>query len=159
MRIFDVVDRFILPNALYRIERAEGTADPYFCAFDDGVDRLVKWHRTTEPFHGAKSCFNDLVVLRLGQLIGAPVLRGSVIYVPDTVAAPEQAGGLHFGLPRMVGRDVRKIAGTEHADVQHFLPGIENLEQLPASAALLSWLRVQDRSSAGEHPLLSCYRL
>ena len=144
------MNRYTVPNATSLLERADGTADPYFCDFDDGVTRIVKWHRITEPFHGAKSCFNELVASRLGRLIDAPVVRGTVVFVSDSNVPKPQEAGFHFGSARMPGFDVRQLAGNDnHAPVGPFLVAIANGFQFAAAATLLAWLRVQDHVNAG----------
>jgi len=144
------LNRYTVPNATRLLERADGTADPYFCDFDDGVTRIVKWHRRTEPFHGAKSCFNELIASRLGQLIDAPVVRGTVVFVSeDNVPTPQEAG-FHFGSVRMTGFDVRHLAGQDnHASVGPFLNAVANRSQFAATALFLAWLRIQDHVNFG----------
>jgi hypothetical protein len=108
------------------------------------VTRLVKWHPSR---HGTKACYNELTASRLGQLIGAPILRGGVVYVPDEIIPPDHRAdgatpGFHFGVTRMEG--------------ENFIPAqhdteIENASELPFAAAHLAWLAVGDQQGHNQY--------
>src|SRR5216683_1851426 len=97
-------------------ERPDGTSKARWCQCDDGVERLVKWHKSGpktmyHSSHGPKTCFNEFVASRLGLLIGAPVLRTSVIFVPPSVIEEHDwhegaVPGFQCGITRISGRDV-----------------------------------------------------
>lgn len=74
------MNRHAVPNATMGLpgRPVNGGSEPRFYEFDDGVTRLVKWHPSK---HGAKACYNELVASRIGQLIGAPILRGCIVFV------------------------------------------------------------------------------
>jgi hypothetical protein len=140
----------ILPE---RAERQGGTSTPRFCECDDGITRLVRWHKPGpkglyRTSHGPKSCFNEFVASRLGGLIDAPVLRADVVYVPRVVITPQEAAlgavpGFHCGAQKMEGRDF----ATKLPDGRYsYLPisKIANTSQLTAAAVLLAWLRIED---------------
>ena len=115
-----------------------GGSNPRFYDFDDGVARLVKW--CPSP-HGSKPCLNELVASRLGQLVGAPIPRGGVVYVPDEVIPPEHRGvggkpGFHFGVARMEGENF--IPASHYNE-------IANDSELPFAAVFLTWLVVGDQ--------------
>lgn len=123
---------------------ANGGSKPRFYDFDDGVTRLVKWHPSV---HGDKACFNELVASRLGQLIGAPILRGSVVYVPaEIIPADHQADGaqpgFHFAVTRMDGENF--------VPTQHYAE-IENASELPMAAVHLGWLAVGDQEGHNQY--------
>src|SRR5260370_38147756 len=82
------MNRQAVPNATMGLpgKPANGGSNPRFYDFDDGVTRLVKWHPSG---HGAKACYNELITSRLGQLLGAPILRGGVIYVAHCIISPD----------------------------------------------------------------------
>jgi hypothetical protein len=69
-----------VPNAIlvHPVVLPNGGSRPRVCDFDDMVLRLVKWHPSN---HGFTSTYSELAASRLGQLIEAPVIRGSVVYV------------------------------------------------------------------------------
>ena len=129
-----------VPNAIFGLpgKPKNGGSNPRFYEFDDGVKRLVKWHPSN---HGAKACYNELLASRLGQLIGAPILRGMVVYVPDAILPADHRNdgakqGFHFGVTHMDGENF--------IPAQH-LADIENKKQLPSAAILLAWLSVGDQ--------------
>lgn len=116
-----------------------GASNPRFYQFDDHVARLVKWHPSA---HGPKACYNELVASRLAQSLGAPVLRGMVVYVPDDVIPPDHRAigareGFHFG--------VTKMNGCDFVPTQHYSQ-ISNPGDLPAAAVHLAWLRIADQA-------------
>ena len=108
------------------------------------MTRLVKWHPSS---HGAKACYNELVASRLGQLIGAPILRGGVVYVPDEIIPADHrpigaVAGFHFGVTRMEGENF--------VPVQHYTE-IENTSELPFAAVHLAWLAVADQEGHNQY--------
>ena len=136
------MNRHAVPNATMGLpgRPKNGGSAPRFYRFDDGVTRLIKWHPSR---HGAKACYSELVASRLGQLIGAPILRGTVVYVPDERIPDEHrqdgaAAGFHFGTTRM--------EGDNFLPPQHYQE-IENLSQLPLAAVHLAWLAVGDQQT------------
>lgn len=129
-----------VPNAILGLPGtpANGGSNPRFYDFDDGVTRLVKWHPSQ---HGTKACYNELVASRLGQLIGSPILRGGVVYVPSDIIPADHkvfgaTGGFHFGVFRM--------AGTNFLPASHYTD-IDNASELPFAAVFLAWLAVGDQ--------------
>lgn len=115
-----------------------GGSRPRFYVFDDDVTRLVKWHPSP---HGAKATYNELVASRLGQLIGAPILRGMVVYVPDEIIPPDHRAdgatpGFHFAVTQMEGENF--------VPAQHYKE-IANAAELPIAGVFLSWLHVGDQ--------------
>jgi hypothetical protein len=133
------VNRHAVANATlgYPGTPPNGGSQPRFYDFDDGVVRLVKWHPSP---HGSKPCLNELVASRLGQLVGAPILRGGVVYVPAEVIPEEHrvAGaqpGFHFGVARMEGENF--VPASHYAE-------IANASELPFAAVFLTWLAVGD---------------
>lgn len=121
-----------------------GGSQPRFYHFDDGVTRLVKWHPSR---HGAKACYNELVASRLGQLIGAPILRGSVVYVADEIIPEDHRNdgalpGFHFGITQMEGENF--------VPAQHYTE-IENHSELPMAAAFLARLAVGDQEGHNQY--------
>ena len=116
-----------------------GGSHPRFYHFDDDVTRLVKWHPSR---HGVKACYNELVASRLGQLIGAPILRGITVFVADEIIPPDHradgaSAGFHFATTMM--------EGDNFVPAQHY-GEIENLSQLPAAAVHLAWLAIGDQA-------------
>ena len=129
-----------VPNGILGLpgRPANGGSNPRFYDFDDGVTRLVKWHPSP---HGTKACYNELVASRLGQLIGSPILRGGIVYVPADIIPPDHKafgaiGGFHFGVFRM--------AGTNFLPASHYAD-IANASELPFAAVFLAWLAVGDQ--------------
>jgi len=134
------VNRHEVPNAILGLpgRPTNGGSRPRFYEFDDGVPRLVKWHPSV---HGAKACYNELVASRLGQLFGAPILRGLVVYVADEIIPSDHraegaAPGFHFGVTRMQGENF--------VPSQHYQE-IENDSELPFAAVFLAWLSIGDQ--------------
>jgi hypothetical protein len=129
-----------VPNAIwaYSGKPSGGGSNPRFYHFDDQVVRLVKWHPSV---HGLKACYNEVAASRLAQLLGAPVLRGTVVYVPDDVIPADHRAvgareGFHFG--------VTKMNGCDFVAHQHYSQ-ISNSGELPAAAVHLAWLRIADQ--------------
>src|SRR5260370_33150986 len=98
------MNRQAVPNATMGLpgKPANGGSNPRFYDFDDGVTRLVKWPPSG---HGAKACYNELITSRLGQLLGAPILRGGIIFVAHDIISPdhrnsEATARFHFGVSR-----------------------------------------------------------
>lgn len=115
-----------------------GGSRPRFYEFDDGVTRLVKWHPSR---HGNKACYNEIVASRLGQLLGAPILRGLLVYVPDEIIPADHRAdggtpGFHFAVTRMEGENF--------VPAQHYVE-LENSSELPFAAVHLAWLAVGDQ--------------
>jgi len=129
-----------VPNAILGLpgRPVNGGSNPRYYDFDDGVTRLVKWHPSP---HGVKACYNELVASRLGQLIGSPILRGVVVYVPPEIIPPDHkalgaTAGFHFG--------VFMMNGTNFIPAQHYTD-IANASELPFAAVFLAWLAVGDQ--------------
>ena len=140
------MNRHSVPNAIYGLpgKPANGGSNPRFYEFDDGPTRLVKWHPSG---HGAKACYNELIASRLGQLIGAPILRGGVVYVPKEIIPGEHLAvgakeGFHFGVYMMDGGNF--VPSQHYAD-------IENTSQLPYAAVFLAWLAVGDQEGHNQY--------
>jgi hypothetical protein len=136
------VNRHTVPNAVMGFpgRPRDGGSRPRFYHFDDDVTRLVKWHPSVQ---GPKACYNELVASRLGQLIGAPILRGVVVYVPDAIIPADHradgaTAGFHFAATMM--------EGDNFLPTQHY-GEIENSSQLPSAAVHLAWLNVGDQQS------------
>lgn len=133
------MNRQFVPNAISALPNdrpLEGSSNPRFYDFDDGVIRLVKW--SPSPF-GKKACYNELVASRLGCLLGAPLLRGLPVYldqsiIPKSHAALGATGGFHFGVAYMRGTDFHPIQ----------LDAISNSSALPYAAVHLAWLNIAD---------------
>ena len=129
-----------VPNATLGLpgRPVNGGSNPRFYDFDDGVTRLVKWHPS---LHGVKACYNELVASRLGQLIGAPILRGGVVFVPDDIIPSDHrilgaTAGFHFG--------VFMMDGTNFVPAKHYAD-IANASELPFAAVFLAWLAIADQ--------------
>lgn len=129
-----------MPNAVLGLpgRPVNGGSRPRFYVFDDDVTRLVKWHPSV---HGSKATYNELVASRLGQLIGAPILRGTVVYVPDEIIPADHRAegatpGFHFGVTQMEGENF--------VPAQHY-GEIANAAELPLAAVFLSWLAIGDQ--------------
>jgi hypothetical protein len=131
------------------------TSEPRFCECDDGITRLIRWHKPGPKWlyntsHGPKACFNEFVASRLGSLIGAPVERASVVHVPSDVISSLDArsgaiAGLHCGVRRMTGSDYAiKLPSGEHA--YRDLDLIVNANQFAEAVVLMAWLRIEDHA-------------
>jgi hypothetical protein len=140
------MNRHSVPNATYGLpgRPINGGSKPRFYQFDDDVTRLVKWHPSP---HGAKACYNELVASRIGQLLGAPILRGAVVYVPDEIIPGDhRADGAHPGFHFAVAR----MEGENFVPAQHYAE-IENSSQLPFAAVHLAWLAIGDQEGHNQY--------
>lgn len=140
------MNRHSVPNATYGLpgRPIDGGSRPRFYHFDDDVTRLVKWHPSP---HGSKACYNELVASRIGQLLGAPILRGTVVYVPDEIIPADHRAdgarpGFHFAVARMEGENF--------VPAQHYSE-IENSSQLPFAAVHLAWLAIGDQEGHNQY--------
>jgi hypothetical protein len=133
-----------VPNATFVFPQAlpNGGSAPRVCDFDDMVFRLVKWHPSN---HGITSTYSELVASRLGQLIDAPVVRGTIVHVDMGLLPPEIAA--RVTQPFHVG--FTYSPGQNFADSDY--PNIRNTEALPAAAVLLAWLQVGDQESHNQY--------
>jgi hypothetical protein len=133
-----------VPNATFVFPQAlpNGGSAPRVCDFDDMVFRLVKWHPSN---HGITSTYSELVASRLGQLIDAPVVRGTVVHIDMDLLPPEIAARVtqpfHVGFTYSSGQN---FAEADYA-------GIKNTAALPAAAVLLAWLQVGDQESHNQY--------
>ena len=90
-----------------------------------------------------KGAYNELAGSRLAQLLDAPVLRGTVVYVSGALVPADlkHAGeGFHFGVRLMPGVDFEPV---------HY-PEIDNSAELPNAAVLLAWLNVGDQETKNQ---------
>lgn len=139
------LNRFSVPNATLGLpgKPVNGGSGPRYYLFDDGIQRLVKWFPS---HHGKRMCYNELIASRLGQLIGAPVLRGSVVFVPDEIIPDDHRStakpGFQFGVYRMRGENF--LPTTHYQE-------IENRSELASAAVLLAWLDVDDHNRRPGH--------
>ena len=140
------MNRQEVPNAVVGFpgRPRNGGSRPRFYHFDDDVTRLVKWHPSP---HGQKACYNELVASRLGQLIGAPILRGTVVFVSDDIIPDDHrpdgaVAGFHFASTAMDGDNF--LPATHYGE-------IENTSQLPAAAVQLAWLNVGDQMGHNQY--------
>jgi hypothetical protein len=127
----------VLPGTL-----ENGGSKPRVCRFDDRVKRVVKWHPSR---HGLTATYSELVASRLGQLVGAPTLRGSIVYV-DHVLLPPDIGSwvtqpFHVGFTYMPGSNFR----------QKDFEFLDNRGALPSAAVLLAWLQMGDHDGRNEY--------
>lgn len=118
-----------------------GASGAQFCDFDDEIIRLCKWHPSV---HGLTATYSELVASRLGQLIEAPVVRGTIVYVdPDLL--PEPQGGevqpFHVGFTHLDGQDFSE------ADYD----AIDNKVALPRAAVQLAWLQIEDQQGHNQY--------
>lgn len=127
----------VLPTAL-----TDGGSQPRFCDFDDEVIRLIKWHPSG---HGFTATYSELVASRLGQLIEAPVVRGTVVYVDPNLLPPEVAGNVsqqfHVGFTYMEGQN---FSDADYGKV-------ENQLSLPRAAVQLAWLQMGDQEGHNQY--------
>jgi len=137
-----MMDAVVTATLILR-ERPGGTSQTRFVCFDDGFSRLVKWNWSSDDasFHGAHSCYNELVASRIAQLLRAPVLPGAIVNVGRDTAFedPSEASplrpGLHFGADRLAGRDFKTRERIEcYATV----------DELASAAVFLAWLKIAD---------------
>ena len=138
------VTKHAVPNATLVFPTAfpNGGSQPRVCDFDDMVLRLVKWHPSN---HGLTATYSELIASRLGQLIEAPVVRGSVIYVDTALLPPEVAGRVtqpfHVGFTFSPGQNFKE------ADYER----IKNPAALPAAVVHLAWLQVGDQEGHNQY--------
>ena len=106
------------------------------CELDDNVLRIVKWHPSN---HGLTCTYSELVASRLGQLIEAPVVRGTVVYVDNMLLPPDLMNRVnqqfHVGFTYSLGQNFSE------QDYQK----IQNTASLAAAAVQLAWLQVADQ--------------
>ena len=127
-----------VPNALYVFPETfpDGVSQPRVCDFDDMVLRLVKWQPSV---HGLTPTYSELAASRLGQLIEAPVVRGTIVYVEPALLPEALAQRLtqpfHIGFTFSPGQNFRE---TDYAQ-------IKNTASLPAAAVQLAWLQIADQ--------------
>lgn len=121
---------------------ANGGSQPRFCDFDDMVLRLVKWHPSR---HGLTATYSELVASRLAQLIEAPVIRGTIVYV-DLQLLPTGVGD-HLTQPFHVGFTYAPGENFREADYA----AIENTAALPAAAVHLAWLQMGDQARHNQY--------
>jgi hypothetical protein len=129
--------------------KPRGSSNPIFCEFDDEITRIVRFHRGPKPnrfSHGAKSCFNEFIASRLGELFGAPVTHPAVVCVPQHVISPAAAttgaiSGLHLGSRKMHGIDL-----SSRFDNSADLDTNANSDRLLKAAVLLTWLFIEDHA-------------
>jgi hypothetical protein len=119
-----------------------GGSAAHFCDFDDEVIRLVKWHPSA---HGITATYSELVASRLGQLIEAPVVRGTVVHVdPDLLSLELQNKGVqpfHVGFTHLEGQDFSE------ADYD----AIDNKFSLPKAVVQLAWLQIEDQQGHNQY--------
>jgi hypothetical protein len=139
-----------VPNAtLVHTYQLPGASNPRVCDFDDMTLRVVKWHPSA---HGLTATYSELVASRLGQLIEAPVVRGTVVYVEPELLPPElttQAAHpvtqpFHVGFTYSPGKGFRS---DDYAQ-------IKNTMSLPAAAVQLAWLQVEDQEGEDHNQYL-----
>jgi hypothetical protein len=126
-----------VPNAqcLFPEVFPDGASQPRACDFDDMALRLVKWQPSV---HGLTATYSELAASRLGQLIAAPVIRGTIVYVDPTLLSESLAQRLpqpfHVGFTFAPGQNFRETDYTQ----------IKNVARLPAAAVQLAWLQIAD---------------
>jgi hypothetical protein len=139
-----LITQYTVPNAtwVHPYSLSNGGSDPRVCDFDDMVQRVVKWHPSN---HGFTATYSELISSRLGQLIEAPIVRGTVVYVDRRLLPPEVAGRVgqpyHLGFTYSAGRN---FSEADYANIQ-------NPPALPAAAVLLAWLQVADQESHNQY--------
>jgi hypothetical protein len=114
----------------------DGGSNPRTYDFDDQVIRVVKWQPSG---HGLTSTCSELAASRIGLLYDAPVIRGTVVWIPPEQIPAEAAttGCLHVGFTYLSGQNF-------HASDY---PKIKNAHALPAAGVQLAWLRIGDQES------------
>ncbi len=134
-----------MPNARWLLGTPLGEAGgsgARFADFDDEIIRLVKWHPSA---HGVTATYSELVASRLGQLIEAPVVRGTVVYVDPELLPPESRGQdpqpFHVGFTHLEGQDF------SDADYE----AIDNEVALPRAAVQLAWLQIEDQQGHNQY--------
>jgi len=155
--------RFVpVPHAMKMLPKTGGggTSNPRFCEFDDGITRLVRWHKSGPKSlyqfsHGPKSCFNEFVASKLSLLIGAPVLTASVVFVSRKVISKDDSAygavpGFHSGVPKISGSDFaikdQQSAKYDKNATYRDISKVANMDELTAAAVLLAWLRIGDHA-------------
>lgn len=128
--------------AVFHTPLPNGGSQPRVCDFDDMVLRLVKWHPST---HGLTSTYSELVASRVGLLIGAPVVRGTVVYVEPGLLPTDLASRLtqpfHVGFTYSPGHNFTAVD----------YPAIQNVASLPAAAVHLAWLQIGDQEGHNQY--------
>lgn len=135
-----------VPNAtLVHAYQLPGASNPRVCDFDDMTLRVVKWHPSG---HGFTATYSELVASRLGQLIEAPVVRGTVVYVEPDLLPPELTAQMvqpfHVGFTYSQGKGFR---ADDYAQ-------IKNTMSLPAAAVQLAWLQIEDQEGEDHNQYL-----
>ena len=142
-----LITRESIPNAAYVYPHPlPGASNPRVCDFDDMVLRVVKWHPSV---HGLTSTYSELAASRLGQLIEAPVIRGTVTYVEPALLPPEMTSQaaqpvtqpFHVGFTYSPGEDFKE---DDYAK-------IKNTPALPAAAVQLAWLQIADQEGHNQY--------
>jgi len=138
------ISQHSVPNAtmVMPFPPQNGGSQPRFCDFDDMVLRLVKWQPSS---HGLTASYSELVVSRIAQLIEAPVIRGTIVYV-DLALLPPGVGD-HLTQPFHVGFTYAPGQNFSESDYA----GIENNVALPAAAVHLAWLQIGDQRSHNQY--------
>lgn len=132
-----------VPNStLVHPHELQGVTKARVCDFDDMVLRVVKWH---PPPLGITSTYSELAASRLGQLIQAPVVRGTVVHVDPAQLPAELANQaaqpFHVGFTYSPGDDFRPEDYNK----------IENTPALPAAAVQLAWLQIADQEGHNQY--------
>lgn len=139
------ISKHSVPNARWLLGAPQGEAGgsgARFCDFDDEIIRLCKWHPSP---HGITATYSELVASRLGQLIEAPVVRGTVVYVDPDLLPPESRGQdeqpFHVGFTRLEGQD---FTDSDY-------DAIDNEVALPKAAVQLAWLQIEDQQGHNQY--------
>ncbi len=119
-----------------------GASGARFWDFDDEIIRLVKWQPS---IHGKTSTYSELVASRLGQLLDAPVIRGTVVHIDPELLPPEVADKgaqpFHVGFAYLEGGDFRDSDFDQ----------IDNKLALPRAAVQLAWLQIADQEGHNQY--------
>jgi hypothetical protein len=133
-----------VPNAtlVHPVVLPNGGSQPRVCDFDDMVLRLVKWHPSS---HGFTSTYSELAASRLGQLIGAPAIRGILVYVHTKLLPRDLSNRVtqpfHVGFTFSPGKN---FSDADYTNIQ-------NDAALPAAAVHLAWLQVGDQEGHNQY--------